>query len=437
MKNIFIIIFFSFISLFSSAQWPKYDVTVYDASSTEGYYFLSTGPDMIIMDNIGSPVFYRHGRPCLHFTMQPNGIMTYADTRQVYFMDSTFTVFDSISCKNNYDTDSHDFRIMPNGHFLLLGAETIKTDLSHYNFTNGKGSDTANIRYAVIQEQDANRNVVFEWHAKDYFNFDDADTSFFHLSAFGDIMHSNALELDHDGNLLLCSRNLNEVTKINRTDGSIMWHFGGKRNQFKFVNCPVPFYGQHDIRRINNGHVTLYDNGINIVSHGARAMEFDLDEKNKIAILKWSYTYDPAKYSEGKGNVQRLKNSNTLINFGGLGNDNICFAVVDSNGKKLSQVNNIHSNRVTNFPSLPWQLHRPQITCFDSLGMMYLKTTKDYTSYQWSDSSHARIIPVTKPGLYYVFVPYGQGGYISSEKFIITDISHPCEALPVKKKYKK
>jgi hypothetical protein len=35
-------------------------------------------------------------------------------------------------------------------------------------------------------------------------------------------------------------------------------------------------------------------------------------------------------------------------------------------------------------------------------------------------------MPVTKPGNYSVFVPYGEGGFISSEKYVVTAISNPC-----------
>ena len=36
--------------------------------------------------------------------------------------------------------------------------------------------------------------------------------------------------------LMISSRHLNEITKISRTTGDIIWRFGGKNNQFTFVN---------------------------------------------------------------------------------------------------------------------------------------------------------------------------------------------------------
>ena len=38
-----------------------------------------------------------------------------------------------------------------------------------------------------------------------------------------------------DGHILLSSRRLSEITKINRQSGKIIWRLGGANNQFKFV----------------------------------------------------------------------------------------------------------------------------------------------------------------------------------------------------------
>jgi hypothetical protein len=56
-----------------------------------------------------------------------------------------------------------------------------------------------------------------------------------------DWTHSNAVEFDYNGHLLLSSRPLNEITKINRQTGNVMWRFGGKYNNFTFIGDTVPF----------------------------------------------------------------------------------------------------------------------------------------------------------------------------------------------------
>jgi len=428
------------ISLSSVAQLPTFKATVYQPSST-GYYFFSAFYTPVntffILDKNGDVVYYKTllpGANAYNFQLQPNGQMSYSNLQQYFLMDSTFRITDSVSCKNMRYTDQHELRILPNGHFLLLGADSVMTDLSKYPY--GKTMyDTVPVlvRWEAIQELDEKRNVVFEWHAKDHFQLEDIDTYFLHKTPqFVSWTHSNELEMDWDGNILLSTRNFNEVTKINRTTGKIMWRLGGKHNEFKFINCPVPFYAQHDIRRISNGHITLFDGGHNVISHGARALEFELDEQKKMATLKWSYVYDSTLSSKARGNVQRLNNSNTLVNYGRLDTADVCFVVVDSLGYKVFELNSadhMDPYRVLNYATLPWQITRPQVNCFDSLGVTYLDAGAGHLSYRWNTGDSTRIIPVKLSGDYFVYVPYGEGAFISSEKINVTDAKNCCKQL--------
>lgn len=439
MKSSCIAIIFFLASFQAFCQlWP-YNITAYDTSS-KGYYFMSTfvggivtGTNYnLILDSKGQAVYYQlfpKGGTGLDFKIQPNGLMSYFLKNKFYLMDSTFKIVDSVSAKNGYAIDDHELQILPNGHYLFLTDETDTMDLSGYNYFKGgaQGSKNARVTCGVIQELDANKNLVFEWHAKDHFAFDGVDSFWLSDSAKVDWTHFNALELDKDGNILVSSRHFNEITKINHTDGSVIWRLGGKYNQFTFINDTARFYGQHDIRRIGNGNITFYDDGNYIKPHGARGVEYALDEVNKTATLKWSYTYDKTLYSLATGSVQRLPNGNTLIDYGALNKNSVCFAVVDSTGKRvfgLTYQDRIFSYRAFNYFSLPWALKRPQVSCFDSNGVHYLDAGPGYSSYRWSNGHNTRTVQVAVPGTYSVFVPYGKG-FISSEKVVITDTSRP------------
>ncbi len=424
MKHLFHLLFFISFSCF--AQIPKYTVSVTD-SNAKGYYFLSPRGCMLLLDGKGEVVCYNPGKIRLNVFLLSNGLITTFEQNRFYFLDSTFRVIDSVTCSANYETDPRAICILPNHHFLLIGSEKIKMDLSKFSWKNSFGSDTATVRCGIIQELDEKKEVVFEWHAKDHFAFDDVDTFYLKPDPVNvDWNHFNSLCMDTDGNIIVGSRNFNEMTKISRTDGSIIWRWGGKRNQFKTYADALPFYGAHDVRRIDNGNITLFDGGNNISGHGARGLEYSLDEKNKTATLKWSYTFNPKMKSIDRGgNVQRIENGNTLINYGHVTGDNVCFVVVNSQGDKLFQLtfNDTLNPFVTHFhSSIPWKVKRPLLTCFDSLGKKYIKTKESYSSYQWSDSSSTRMIAVTKPGVYSVFVPYGENGFIRSENFVATDI---------------
>jgi len=105
--------------------------------------------------------------------------------------------------------------------------------------------------------------------------------------------------------------------KVNRQNGDIMWHMGGPLNQFTFINDPMNgFKMQHDVRRLDNGNISLFDNGVTHEPPISRAVEYIINENNKTAELIWEYTHPDNILGLAMGSVQRLTNGNTLINWG-------------------------------------------------------------------------------------------------------------------------
>ncbi len=438
MKFSFSVIFLlSSFSIYSQKP-PSFQLTKFDTSTIKGYFLLSANDDLIIADKDVNVIYFRPTKNILSFSLENDGRFYCITDDNLYFMNKSFHLVDSFTCKNNIRLDKHDAIVMPNGNILLLGFE--KTVMSYSKAPELKEiskQDESLVPVGLIQEQDAQHNLVWEWHAKDHFDMGDLDLFYEHPESHPDLTHCNAIELDSDGNILLSSRNMNEITKINKSDGSVMWRLGGKSNQFKFVNCQLPFYGQHNIKRLSNGHYTIFDNGLNTYPHGARAMEFELDQSNKTAKLIWSYTYDKNFNTTGRGNVQRLDNGNTLVAFGTLSSGDICFVVVNPKGEKIIEVKGPPAYRVMNYSSLPFQFNRPVINCFDSAGVKYLDAGAGYKTYKWSNGDSTRIISITKIGSYSVFVPCGDGGYISSEKYSVTNINKSCGLKPSSIKLKK
>ncbi len=268
-----------------------------------------------ILENSGSPIFYRGmASAIVDFKMQANRLLTYYDTdvSKYYALDSTYSIVDSFVCGNGYETDVHELQLLENGHSLLMSYDPQPVDMSQVV----PGGDTnAVVTGLIIQELDSMKNVVFQWRSWDHFLITDA-IGINLLDSMIDYSHGNAIELDTDGHLLISSRHMSEITKINRITGEIIWRLGGKNNQFTFVNDSLGFSYQHAIRRIENGNVTLYDNGNLHVPPFSRAVEYNLDENTKTATLVWQYRNTPDIFGFAMGNVQRLPNGNTLIGWG-------------------------------------------------------------------------------------------------------------------------
>jgi len=214
------------------------------------------------------------------------------------------------------------------------------------------GQPTALVTGLIIQELDAAKNVIFEWRSWDHFLITDTQT--IHLNTEPvDYVHGNAIELDIDGNLLISNRHLNEITKINRQTGTVMWRMGGKRNQFTFVNDNRPFSHQHDIRRLRNGNITLFDNGNFLQPPYSRAVEYKLDEGKKIATLIREDRNTPHAYGFAMGSNQRLSNNNALVGWGALSNPAVTeFRADGTKAFELALPPGVFNYRVFR---LPWQ----------------------------------------------------------------------------------
>jgi len=301
-------------------DFPAISSNVY-STPTPGLLFLSNvsfGPPttnyLMILDDSGTPIFSRRmNGPCFDFKRQPNGLMTYYDVSggHFYAMDASFAIVDSFSCDNGY-TDLHELHLLPNGNTLIMSYDPETVDMSQ---VVPGGNPAATVTGLIIQELDGQKNKIFEWRSWDHFQITDATHEDLTASAI-DYVHGNSLELDGDGNLLVSCRHMDEVTKINLQTGAVMWRWGGKNNQFTFLDDTLEFSHQHAVRRLANGHITLWDNGNYHAPNFSRAVEYEMDENALTARRVWEYRGSPDVYGFAMGYVQRLSNGNTLIGVG-------------------------------------------------------------------------------------------------------------------------
>lgn len=305
------------------ADFPPVSLLETDNPSSGGIFMdniafdttIHTTTYLMILDNSGHPLSYhRTGRQSLDFMLQPNGFFTYFDVPHAQFAetDTSYAVVRTFSSGNGYRADPHELRLLPNGHVLLiaLDPEVVRMD----TIVPG-GNPNATVIGNIIQELDQSQNVVFQWRSWDHFRIIDAIHE--NLTAPDiDYVHMNAIDVDTDGNLLLSSRHLSEITKINRQTGNIIWRLGGVHNQFTFTNDTLGFSYQHAVRRIANGHITLFDNGNFHTPPFSRALEFQVDENAMTATLAWQYRNTPDIFGAAMGYVQRLDDGNTLIGWG-------------------------------------------------------------------------------------------------------------------------
>ena len=372
MKKIFIILLcYPLIGL----SQVNYTITVNTNDAWDGNLFFQRGgppqKPVKIVDPSGTEIFSENwGMKGWDFKVNYNNKLSYFDrsSKGWFIMDSLQNEIDSIYAQNGYIADNHDFLALPNGNYVLFCYDNQPYAMD--TIVNG-GDPNAVIEGLIIQELDSNHNVVFEWKSWDHFHI--TDNVYLDItSANLPFIHTNAIDIDFDGNFIFSNRNLDEITKIHRTTGEVIWRWGGSQNEFIFVN-DYPFTHQHSIRSLGDNKYLLYDNGnfsdqyigVNL----SRAVEYELDTVLMTATKVWEFVHPDSLYTPSISSVQRLPNGNTLIDFGNLQWLNLGSIVteVDSNNQIVFQLEYDNGGNLYRAQKFDWFFYTPPTSSWDCL----------------------------------------------------------------------
>ncbi len=162
----------------------------------------------------------------------------------------------------------------------------------------------------VIEEFDADGNVVWSWNALEHLDHGDG------------YLWGNAAEVDLDGDAVYYnSVKGSKLYKIRRSTGELLWTLGEGGD---FVNEQREedawFIGAHGPEVQPNGNILMYDNGDHDRGF-SRVIEYAIDEAEGEAFIAWEY---PGAGIEDEwingqwGDADRLANGNTLITAGSV-----------------------------------------------------------------------------------------------------------------------
>lgn len=314
----------AYVVVYVPIAFPELRVTVSKPeASTDPIYVtpLRGGSRFAIkFDHQGVPLFYKaQPAPAFDFKKHPNGLYSYAAAQGAgaalhQILDSDYQLVDEVATIGLGQTDEHEFLILPNGNFVVLGYIRTIRDLTSYG-----GPEEFEVVDGVLQELTPERDVVFEWSTWGNAPYDEG------LSPSEvDYAHLNSVFVDTDGNWILSLRGLSQVIKIDRETGEVLWRFSGLSNDFAIEGDPYGgICGQHSVSRLENGNLLVFDNGLfcnpnlPVRDDVTRVVEYSLDEENLTAELVWSYSRD-GLLADTQGSAQRLANGNTLIGWGDL-----------------------------------------------------------------------------------------------------------------------
>jgi len=331
MKRIFVIV-----SLLCQIEgqndgYHNYEITINQNPFGSNLFIHTMGDQpryIAIIDSSLSPSwFINSGEFGLDFKVNQNYLTFFNKSNQNWIvLNDKMKEVDTLNCVNGYKADYHDIQLLQNGGYILQAYDSINVNMSE--IVSG-GNPNAIVIYLIIQEFDQNKNLIFEWNAWEHLNIADytnLDLTRLRLTW----MHGNSIEVDQDFHLLVSNRRSSEILKIDRNTGDVLWYLGGPNNDFTITNDSFNgFSKQHDVRRLSNGNILLFDNGNEHQPPISRVVEYSVNEINKSINLVWEFYHPEQLLGLAMGSAQRLPNQNTLINWGIVNNNGAIITEVD------------------------------------------------------------------------------------------------------------
>ncbi|MDQ6609141.1 MAG: aryl-sulfate sulfotransferase, partial [Bacteroidota bacterium] len=201
--------------------------------------------------------------------------------------------------------DAHDFIYLDDNHFITLSyfQKSVNNIPSSLN-------PAANCKViAPIIQEIINGQVVWEWDGTNYpelYLQSVEGNVFSNGNVLHDYVHMNSLSIDPTDNNLICSmRNVNQVIKISRTDGRILWRLGGSNSDFP-MSANMKFLRQHHATLTdNNQTLLLFDNGHVTERPYSRVLEFKLGQDYKTINSFKAFTLPEGIFAQFMGSVQK------------------------------------------------------------------------------------------------------------------------------------
>lgn len=262
------------------ADFPTLTATVKKPGITPGLVGLTmfefqdpTMPRLQAMVDVnGVPVWTRASMATdIDLKRQPNGSYTYARPvtpgptqtgSEIVELDSGFQEVATHRATGLVDTDSHDSILAADGSKVFVSYEV--------NAATGRTD-------SVIQEVNADGDVVFEWDSADLV----AETVTPNQVG-SDYAHINSIEIANGGEDFLASfRGLSAVLLIARQahdgfqPGDIVWKVGGRDSSLTFVDDALQGpCAQHSARQLPDGDVMIFDNGsVGVLGDGPNCVD--------------------------------------------------------------------------------------------------------------------------------------------------------------------
>jgi hypothetical protein len=299
--------------------------------TADGLLFLapSSGPGMrggLIADDRGQPVYFHPTAPrtVMDFragTLRGKPVLSWWEGRYVFgvgkvgeyvIVDGSYRQIARFSSAAHRRPDFHEVLLTGDDTLLVTAYETRPADLTAVG-----GPSDGLVYGGVVQELAVpSGRLLWEWRSLDHVPI--TETVSDQLGSPFDYFHINAVEVDHDGDLLVSARNTSALYKVARPSGRVLWRLGGTRSDFS-MGKGTRFGFQHDARLHEGGRtISLFDNGPRAagVRPESRAIVLAVDQRRRRVTLKRDIRHQRPLFAFATGSNQLLPNANRLVTWG-------------------------------------------------------------------------------------------------------------------------
>jgi len=282
--------------------------------------------------------------------------------------------------KGNGTLDQHDLIIKSDG--TAIGERyKVRTDLDLTEIGIEVGTPILDGEIVVLNSDGTENKVISMMELIDPKEIDLGILKYYGVNAPPyDFVHLNSIELDGNA-VIVSSRNLDAVHKINIDTGEIVWRIGGNYNTKKDLKIKSEFglnkqvnslgkftniiSSQHDVRLHPSRIISIFDNGT-YANRNPRIIELRIDEKNLEAEVISSYASTFQDKSNCCGSARKLPDNKWLVSWGGdfrFGLD-VPSVISTINDKNIETNILMNPLGVINYRAIPYQLNGKEIDFF-------------------------------------------------------------------------
>lgn len=349
---------------------------------TPGYYLTNSPTYAMVLDTNATPVWYARGSAMGNvdalqpnaLSMMPNGTENYgtspASVFQIHALSTNVTTnVQAVSTP----TDAHEFRLLPNGDYLLF-TYFMQGGVDLEGLSTYGANET--IADCQIQEIAPSGALVWSWLASDHVDpvLEALETEENEINGQDvvDVFHCNSIDVDSNENLLVSLRYENALYYVDKTSGQVVWKLGGTAankdgaTNIQVVNDPEgTFSMQHDGRFQPNGDVSMFDDHGNNTGV-ARGVEYSLDMTTNTATVVFQFL--GTEQSLYEGSFRRDPDGESVIGWGGHTGDLRVITEVDSNGDDVFDISFVT-------PTAPYRGIKVPLTTLD-INLLRLTTAQ-------------------------------------------------------------